>query len=299
MFCVPGKGHIQRLLPLIGGLSSQGHTVHVLTHLDHKERVESSGGHFLDLLGPYPSEAIDNESMPNSCRHVSFAGHYAESIAVDVERLNPSLVIYDSYAVIGPAVGKLLGLPYVCVCAGTFGPPEKIPELYYGFPEMIISAACKTGVEKLHSIGLTDATTYYYLHTMSPYLNVCSEIETFLSEDQHRFIQPAVFYGSLNLEEYDARPGAAVVQIEKRKLNSPLQVYISFGTVIWKYFEAQALAAIEALASIFASIDGVQTLISLGGWTPVYSRAVKLSSENVRVESYVDQWSVLCKPISS
>ena len=58
-------------------------------------------------------------------------------------------------------------------------------------------------------------------------------------------------------------------------------MYVSFGTVIWRYDSREALAALEAIAT------------ALGGATPDPARVAALARPNVKVERYVDQWSVL------
>ena len=71
-----------------------------------------------------------------------------------------------------------------------------------------------------------------------------------------------------------------------------LRVYASFGTVVWRYYEAAVLAALEAVADAVASRDDAVALVSLGGrGTPEH--AARLARRNVRVEPYVEQWRVL------
>src|SRR5438093_4221988 len=111
-------GHFQRLRPLISGLAAQGVPVHVFGDRRFQADAERDGARFVDVFAKYPLEDADGESMPLPCRSVSFAGRYAEEIASELEAIGASLVVYDTFAVIGRAAGHLLGIPYVNVCAG-------------------------------------------------------------------------------------------------------------------------------------------------------------------------------------
>ncbi len=75
-------------------------------------------------------------------------------------------------------------------------------------------------------------------------------------------------------------------------LHTRLRVYASFGTVIWRYYEDVALAALEALSRALGGRTDAEAIISLGGVGPI-ARAASLASRNVRIERYVDQWAVL------
>ena len=89
-------------------------------------------------LRKYPLEAADGESLPVPCRYVSFAGHYAGQILRDLERIRPSLVISDTFAVIGRVAANRLGIPYVNVCAGHNVDP---PSSYASFRPTPVSAS--------------------------------------------------------------------------------------------------------------------------------------------------------------
>jgi len=72
-----------------------------------------------------------------------------------------------------------------------------------------------------------------------------------------------------------------------------LKVYVSFGTVIWRYYAETALRALHTLADAFAGQDSVQAVISLGGAEPGAAARADLARPNVQVEDYVDQQAVL------
>lgn len=266
-------------------LSRHGHRVHVFTHRDHEEKVGLAGGNLIDLYSDRPIADVDDESLPYSCRHVSHAGRHASEVAADVAALDPSLILYDSFAVLGPAVAKLLGLPYVCLLSGLFCPPQQFRELVVLNREHRHSAACLDAVKTLQQIGLTNATPYYQAHAMSPFLNVCSEPEILLTGWQRDFIEPAVYHRRLHVPAGSGKtadaPGATV------------KIYLSLGTTIWRYFEHEALAVLESLAGTLGGMAGVETLISLGGLASATDAAASISVPGVRVEPNVDQQQVL------
>jgi UDP:flavonoid glycosyltransferase YjiC (YdhE family) len=68
-------------------------------------------------------------------------------------------------------------------------------------------------------------------------------------------------------------------------------VYISFGTIIWRYFAAEATAALTALADIVARRRDLRAVIGLGSSDAGLAR--RLARPNVRAEAYVDQWQEL------
>ena len=87
-----------------------------------------AGGEFVDLYSSHPMAEADAKSVPFGCRHVSFAAHYAEQILADVAGISPSLVVYDTFAMIGNVAGRALGVPFVNVCAGHDFDPAKAEE---------------------------------------------------------------------------------------------------------------------------------------------------------------------------
>jgi len=105
--------------------------------------------------------------------------------------------------------------------------------------------------------------------------------------------EPVAFYGSLPSAR-DFANGA----IEHRawfgadQLTS-CRVYVSFGTVVWRYYAADALRTLSTLSEAFSEIDDVRAVLSLGGTALAREQVAALSRPNVSVESYVDQWEIL------
>ena len=81
---------------------------------------------------------------------------------------------------------------------------------------------------------------------MSPDLNLYCEPPEFLPACQRGPFEPLAFFGSVCPE--DATPGDARVFPLVGGSRPALRVYASFGTIVWRFFEDQALAALEALA---------------------------------------------------
>jgi MGT family glycosyltransferase len=293
-FCMPEVGHFQRLQPLISGLFSKHIAVNVFTHRMFELNVKRAGGVFFDLFSKYSLENVDNTSFPIPCRFVSFAAAYAGQICRDVEKTRPSLVIHDTFAVIGQVVATLLGIPRISICAGHNLNPEDFLPLLKKDPRVKLSARCLLAVEELRDhYGIVDASPFSYLSSLSPYLNIYCEPPEFLEEDKRKVFEPIAFYGSLPsfAEIYGKSPGNR--PLAEMSNTHMLRVYVSFGTTVWRYYADAALSALTSLAAAFSRIKNIRAIISLGG-TKLSSKALAtLSQPNVSVESYVDQWEIL------
>jgi MGT family glycosyltransferase len=245
----------------------------------------------VDLFAGRPIDAADATSRPVPCRFVSFAAHYAGSVAQQAASLRPGLVVHDTFAVIGPVVANALALPRVAVCAGHNAPPGPAVEALRTDPRVDVSDACWRAVRALREQhGMPDASPFSYMSTLSRDLNLYCEPPQFLRAEEREPFQPIAFLGSLCPEASEAASSARPAFAEGAR--ERLRIYASFGTVIWRYFEKEALAALEALAAALAGRDDAVALVSLGGrGTP--ETAARLAGRNLRVESYVDQWQVL------
>ncbi len=292
-FAMTEAGHFQRLRPLISGMAERGFDVHVFTDRRFAAGVERAGGRFVDLFGTHTLEAADDESSPFPSRFVSFAGTYAEEIAREVETLGVSLIVYDTFAVVGHVVGRLLGIPYVNLCAGHNMNPERFLADLQVDPRVSISPRCHRAVDELRDrYGLADASPFSYISGVSPFLNLYCEPPAFLSEDERAAFEPIAFFGSL--------PPLAEIAERHRNGGRPLfepraelKAYVSFGTVVWRYWAAEALAALSAIADAFAAMPKARAVVGLGGARVAADRLAGLARANVAVVDYVDQWRVL------
>lgn len=294
VFAMLAEGHFQRLRPLISQLTSWSMTVYVYTDRRFESKVRQTGGIFVDLFAKYPLERADAESRLRGSRYVSFAACYAEEIIRDVGALRPSLVVYDTYAVVGRVVAKAHGIPHVNVCAGHNLDPARFLPLLEDDPDIHVSAQCLRAVDVLRDhYGLEDASPFCFISGLSPFLNLYCEPSAYLTTSERRVFEPVAFFGSLPaLAEMEAlrRPrGSSPFGVEP----GVLRLYVSFGTQTWRFFAAQALAALRSISQCLADRVDARVLVSLGGAEIDGEAFQTVQKPNVSVVSYVDQWQVL------
>lgn len=282
------------MLPIVRGLKARGFEVHVYTHERFLPQVVSAGGVFVDLFTRWPLEAADAESRPVPCRYVSFAGHYAADIIAAVAPLRPSLVVYDTFAVIGRVIAAELGVPGINVCAGHNVAPARFLRQLASDPRVAIAPACHAAVERLRTRhGMADASPFAYVDGLSTALNIYCEPPEFLSEEERQVFAPIAFFGSLPSIEHIDTPRRNPVPAYFGPDDGRLRLYISFGTVVWRYYAPAAIAAMESLASTIARRKDVEAVISFGGSAAADTHADRLRHPNVRVELRVNQWAIL------
>lgn len=293
VFCMPERSHLRRLLAVVAGLVRRGVAVSVFTHGDFRELVELVGAGFVDLFARYPVEAADATSQPVPCRYVSFAGYYAEPIVEDLARLRPSLIVYDTFAVIGLVAGRRLGIPHVNVCAGhAMSPATALASLEHD-RRLRLSEAGRRALDRLRNHwDLPDASPHSYITAVSPFLNLYCEPPAFLPAEVRIALEPLAFFGSLPPPELRPGDDGAAWLLPLPETVS-LRIYASFGSVVWRYYEAEALGALAALAEAVASAPAVHALISLGGHALPEELRARLRRPGVRLVDYVDQWRVL------
>jgi len=134
---------------------------------------------------------------------------------------------------------------------------------------------------------MKDANPLSYAEIVSPFLNLYSEPREFIDDAARAAFEPIAFFGSLapSLRE---GPAAPVFSPSRRGL----RVYVSFGTVIWRYFEAAALAALSVIAHTLGDLDA-DVVIGLGRRPLDGTALAALRRPNVRVVDYADQWTAL------
>ena len=294
IFCMPERGHLHRLLPLVAGFARRGVDTHVFTDAAYREPVERAGGRLVDLFHRYSLEDADATSRPIPSRYVTFAAHYAAPLLDEVARLAPTVIVYDTFAVIGRLLGRQLGVPYVNVCTGHAMTPARAVAALEGDPRVATSDACRRAVEALRDRwGLSDASPFAYFTGVSPFLNVYSEPPEFLPPEDRAAFEPIVFLGSLSLPEigvHDVGHGEPPFGLDDA---DGLRVYVSFGTVVWRYYESVALEALGTVSAALSALGRARTLISLGGHPLPATLRGALVRRNVHVADYVDQHRVL------
>jgi UDP:flavonoid glycosyltransferase YjiC (YdhE family) len=293
-FAMPQEGHFHNLRPIISGLAARGITAHVFTDRGFQGDVERAGGRFVDLFGRYPLECADDESHPAPCRFVSFAGRYAEEIIRDLEEIGVSLVVYDEHAVIGRVAGAALGIPYVSVSPAHNVSPARVEALLHTLPRIHVAPGCTRAVTTLRDrYGVRDASPFSFASGLSPFLNVYGEPAVYLTEAERRAFEPVAFHGCLpSIDEIEAtrRDG------ERSHFGGDpgaLKLYVSFGTVVWRYWPAEAFDAVAAISSSLGELRDVSAVISLGGAEVGADAVAAIAKPNVSIAGYVDQWEIL------
>jgi len=276
-FCMGEPGHVQRMRAVVASVSAAGEEALVFTDRRFRRAFESAGGTFVDLFDGRP---LDDESLPVPCRFVTFAGVHAGALVRALLEKRPSIVVHDTFAVVGKVVARGLGVPAVNVCAGHDVNPTAFVEKLRNDPRVRITDACRRAVSRLRDEhGWEDASPFSYVAATSRSLNLYGEPPEFLDEERRAAFEPLAFFGSL-----ESVPAPAA------RNGGPLRVYVSFGTVVWRYFAEEAMDAISAIVAELGGRDGVAVRIALGG-TGIEGSALR--APNVRVDDYVDQRAVL------
>ena len=293
LFSMSDPSHFSRLCPLLQGLVSRGVDAYVFTDRRFESLVEAAGGHFVDLFSNFPVDEADSKSQPRSSRYVTYAAHYADAVCEELQQLDPGVIIYDTFAVIGKVVALRLGLPHVNLCAGHNVSPR--PDFYKTIERDLVvdpSEECLRAVEELKQRdGLRQMSPLGYISTLSPDLNVYCEPQEFLSPAEREQFAPIAFFGSLD-SELLARVTSD--RPPRSRFTSPTaHIYISFGTIIWRHFEALALRTMARIVEAVGEMESTTALLSLGGADISPEARKTLERDNVRVEHYVDQAAAL------
>ncbi len=234
------------------------------------------------------NKSQDNESRPIPCSYVSFAGHYADRVIADVRALKPALIIYETFSVIAPVVAQALDIPYVNVCVNHNPHPARCLKALKQDNRVHISEQCRRAVQHLRcEFNQTDATPFSYVSSLSPLLNIYCEPAEFLDEVDRQAFEPLAFFGCL--PDGQGRDRLLWRDTEREKRSSQLQIYVSFGTVVWRYFAAEARAALLAISQACQQLPEIQAKISLGSADADQDLLRSLRSSSVEVSGFVDQ----------
>ena len=284
-FSMKPVGHVHRTLPLVRRLAQSGVKVVAFVDARFRREVEEAGAEFFDLFGRFPIDGLDDGTMPRSARYVTYGAHYAEPIGKELDRIGARLVLYDTFAVVARAAAQARGLPYVNLCAGHAADAAAIEEDLRRGGFVKISPKCLDAVRRLKDdYGIADAHPFLYVSHESPFLNVYGEPPEFLG----RRPEPAAFFGSIP-DDWESRgkdpavdPGFAA------DTKTRLRVCVSFGTMVYRFYPAEARAALEVIRDAAEGLPWVSALISLGGEVPALA-----GGRNVSVRPWIDPWRVL------
>lgn len=283
-FAMAEEGHFQRLRAVISGVVRHGAMARVFTHARFAHTLAESGAECIDMFARYPLEAADDESIPIPSRFVTYAACYAEAIARELASQPPSLIIADTFSVIGRVVASILRVPFVNVCAGhNMAPARALAELALD-SRVSTSDRCHHAVQVLRDrYGIADASPFSYVSGLSPWLNLYCEPREFLTDDEQEVFAPVAFFGSLPERSQTTARAPAYFG------DSTLKIYISFGTVVWRYYADAARDALAAIVEAVGMMPNAEGIISLGR----IGIAPEAIPPNVVVFDYVDQDAIL------
>jgi len=286
VFTTPDANHFRRASTVVAALAGAGVEVRVYTDRRFGPEVEAAGATLADVFTPFPLDSADAVSIPRSCRDVTWAGVFGDAIIREAAAFAPDVVLYDSFAVIGRVVGVALGVPYVSVVAGHNMDPARVVQELARDPRVKIAPECLAAVEVLRTRhGWEDASPFSYSAALSPHLNLYCEPPAFLTEAERPPFEPLAFWGSVRAVD------RAVARSPRER--PPRRVYASMGTIIWRYWAAEALAALRAVAGVVERTSGMEAVISLGGYPLEDAAMAELERPDVRVVRWADQWEEL------
>jgi UDP:flavonoid glycosyltransferase YjiC (YdhE family) len=292
-FCMPEPGHFQALSAVIGRIVRSDLSACVFTHRRFRQQVERLGATFVDLFEKYPIDAVDRESRPIPCRYVSFAGAYGDQIAEELKALRPAAVIYETFSVIGPVVARRLAIPAINVFVNHNPHPERTLLALQSDARVAVSAQCHRAARKLREeFGMGDASPFSYVTGLSPLLNLYGEPAEFLNEQDRAAYEPLAFFGCLP-DVVSSHYSRERVRYFADGSQQSLKVYVSFGTIIWRYYSREALAAIQAIADGTVEFGDVGVVVSLGESQVEPGAIAALQRPRVQFLPFVDQCQVL------
>ncbi|HWA20745.1 MAG TPA: glycosyltransferase [Devosia sp.] len=282
-FAMSDPNHFGTPQMVVAELARAGAEVRFWTDRRFAQRVAEAGAQFADVFASGPLESVDDCSSPWPARFVTYAGVHGQAIIEEVARFKPDLVLYDGFAVVARVVAAALSIPAVIVNSahGIYG-PEFRPVLARE-PRVAIDARCHAAVERLRSaFGIQDASPFSYVADPSPVLNIHVEPKEWYTEAQKAKLGPLAYFGAVPDRSF-ARP--------QRHGGRP-RVLVSFGTIVWRYWTAEALAALAAIAD-GVEASGAEGVMTVGGATVSDEALAALVRPGVRVERFLDQWKEL------
>lgn len=279
---------MQRALLVTRGLVAAGAKVHAFCGAGSAEEFRREGAEFHDIHAGRPLESADDASIPIPSRFVTFAAVHGESLAREIAQLDPALIVHGTFAVVAVVVAKILGLPRVAICAGhNQSPRVAVPPLYED-PRVKVSTQCLEAVKVLRArYGMANASPFSYLDSLSPTLNLIPEPPEFLRAEEIEAFQPCSFFGSI-----DPRRHAEPVEDVDCTRSDGIRIYVSFGTIAYRYYAEDILRVVGAILSAAEGMPRADFTITLGGSNLSIARSLP---PNVRLAPFLDQWSALAR----
>lgn len=289
VFAMGLSDHFNGVMVTLEELIRSGAEVRVWTDRQFRQRIEAAGAQFTDLFAAGSVDSFDNTSTPRSVRFVTFAAARGSKLSVEAAAWKPNLVVHDSFALIGRLVAEILRLPRVIITAGHAVNAAEFRKRLPSNPITNIDPRCWAAVERLREdFDIADASPFSYIGDPSPWLNIYKEPAEWVSEAELQFLGPIAFFGALP-SDTSIRAANRESAGSKRR---PRRLYAAFGTIIWRYWMAEALQALEAIATAAQDL-GSHLVIGLGGATISAAAREALQSRGAVVHDVADQWSAL------
>lgn len=276
-------GHRSRVRPIVESLVRQGADVYVADDEESIDQWTTIGASWIDLFADGTLDQADPVSKPRSFRQMAFAARFGRQLAGRIALLRPNLIVHDQAAVIGWVVATELDVPRVQLCSRSLidGIDAYAAVLASGRSQ--IAEECLSAVDTLRSWGFPDATPFSFLTLRSDVLNVYPEPPQFVTMAERDRLEPVVFVGSL------ATTAAGVADVRRLSpvVDRPGRILGSFGTVIWRYFHEEALAALRSIDAAAAGIES-RIVFTTGRFDLSHERF-----DNLHVVPWLDQWQHL------
>lgn len=286
-FVMATPTHFGSAMLVVAELVRAGAVVRVWTAAAFRPQIEAAGAEFADLFDPVPLSAVDDGSRPQGVTFVTFGGMRGEAFAVAAAAWGANLVIHDTFAVVGLAVARRLGVPAVPLSSGHALDGGALRARLPADPRVRIDPRCLVAVERLRDdFGIDDASPFSYAPDPSPLLNVHFEPAEWMSADEHARLGPLACFGSLPARGLDG-------PLPLLHRGAGFHVYAAFGTVVWRYWTADAVAALLAIAPAVAALPGGRLTVGLGGATLPEAARSALEAAGGRLLDFADQWNEL------
>jgi hypothetical protein len=285
-FAMAFPSHFNGVMAATTELVQAGATVRVWTDKAFRAVIEAAGAQFADLFDPLTLADVDAESSRLGIRCVTFAGLRGGDVAAQATAFGADMVLYDSFALVGRAVAERLRVPYVILTPGHAVNGAKFRAAMEVDPAIVVGDRCWQAVARLREeFGITDASPFSHVPDPSPWLNIYPEPAEWVSAAEREFLDPLGFFGALQSDVLGgpmSTPGPA-----------NMRVYAAFGTIIWRYWPAEALQALEAIAESVGGIAGATLTIGLGDAKVDEDALARLRRQGAVVHRYADQWAAL------
>lgn len=288
VFAMSTAQKFNALKQVVEDLVKAGAEVRFWTDAVFREPVEAMGASFADLFDAVALADVDDASRPVPSRYVTFAAARAGAVATAAGEWGAELVIYDSFTVLGEAVGRRLGVPWVPVFSLHLVDSATLRREVAADPRVMTDPRCAAAVATLQrDFDMPEAMRFSYFADPSPWLNVVCEPEEWIDAPELRRYQPLACFGKLPAAAFARQPPARAADRRPR-------IYAAFGTVIWWYWSSQAAAALEVIATAARSI-GAELVIGLGGGTLPEATRQRLVDGGAIVHDFANQMEELSR----